>query len=57
MLFVRLSLSVKSASHLIVFFSYNKSVNNIFNYNLLAKLTVLSDMDRWLEKMYVLMKQ
>jgi hypothetical protein len=36
---VRLSLSNKSASHLAVFFSHNKSVNNTFGHGLSAKRT------------------
>jgi hypothetical protein len=36
---VRLSLLAKSASHLVVFFSYNKLVNSIFIYDLSAKRT------------------
>jgi hypothetical protein len=36
---VRLSLSAKSASHLAVFFSHNKSANSTFSHDLLAKRT------------------
>jgi hypothetical protein len=34
---VRLSLSAKSASYSVVFFSYNKSANNTFSNDLSAK--------------------
>jgi hypothetical protein len=36
---VRLSLSAKSASHLAVFFSHNKSVNSNFNHRFSTKRT------------------
>jgi hypothetical protein len=41
---IRLSLSVKSASNSAVFFSHNKSANNIFIHDLLAKRTGLKSL-------------
>jgi hypothetical protein len=39
---IRLSLSAKSFSHLALFFSHNKSANNIFYHNLSAKKILIA---------------
>jgi hypothetical protein len=40
---VRLSLSTKSSSHSVVFFSHNKLANSTFSHGLSAKRTGLND--------------